>query len=115
MVQGVTAERRRCDPALVQAYLQLVCADGFMRGGAVAHGGQAGGAPGDQQRSAGHQLGHQAHPWSHVAQVRTERHAGTGGHGGRDGERGLRGGGREGGTSEACVIGTYKAYCNSMC
>jgi hypothetical protein len=50
-----------------------------------------------------------------VAQVRTERHAGTGGPGGRDGERGLRGGGGEGGTSEACVIGTYKAYCNSMC
>ena len=79
----------------MRAYLQLVRADGFMRGGAVAHGGQAGGAPGDQQGGTGHQLGHQAHPWSHVAQVRTEGHAGTGGHGGRDGERGLRERGEE--------------------
>lgn len=59
------------------AYLQLVCTCMLVRGGAVGHGCQAGGTPGDQQGSTGQQLRHQAHAWAHVVQIRTESHTGT--------------------------------------
>lgn len=40
------------------AYLQLVCARVFLRGGAVCHGCQAGGTPRNQKGSTGQQLRH---------------------------------------------------------
>lgn len=63
--------------------LKLVCAHMFLCGGAVAHGCQAGGTPGDQQGSTGQQLRHQAYAWAHVAKIWTECHTGTRCQGGR--------------------------------
>lgn len=87
-LQGVGVAAVALAPRAVAALklptdLQLVCAHVFLRGGAIAHGCQAGGAPGNQQGGAGQQLGHQAHGWTHVAQIRTECHRGTRCQGGR--------------------------------